>query len=214
MITVEKMPNLNMKKARERAGYSQKQIALTLHVSTATVSNWESGKICPTAANLKQLSSLYKVSSDYLLGLTSDPAFIPPLGGENGDKRIRCWYPINMLSAQYHVSADTLASILGCDLGRAEELSLSFVAATEEELAIVADFFELDLDELKNGILPLFPKKSVQTKLDVATKRLFAAYGDIGEYSSEQIEAIDAFMKVIRSQHSPKKGGEGPSDLS
>lgn len=60
----------NMKKAREAAGLSQKQISLSLHVSGATVSNWESGKISPTADNLKSLSELLGVSADYLLGLS------------------------------------------------------------------------------------------------------------------------------------------------
>lgn len=32
--------NINMKKAREAAGFSQKQVAITLKVSTPTVSDW------------------------------------------------------------------------------------------------------------------------------------------------------------------------------
>ena len=41
--------NENMKKAREAAGLSQKQVAITLDVSAPTVSEWESGKKFNTA---------------------------------------------------------------------------------------------------------------------------------------------------------------------
>lgn len=58
----------NIKKARENAGLSQKHVALSLHVSSPTVSDWEAGKIMPSAKNLLQLSKLLQVSTDYLLG--------------------------------------------------------------------------------------------------------------------------------------------------
>ena len=66
--------NNKMKCAREAARLSQKQVALTLHVSAPTVSNWESGKINPSVENLKALCQLYNVTADYLLGLDAPPA--------------------------------------------------------------------------------------------------------------------------------------------
>lgn len=58
----------NIKKAREAAGKSQKEIAVTLGVSAPTVSDWEAGKKFPSAKNLVQLSNYLGVSTDYLLG--------------------------------------------------------------------------------------------------------------------------------------------------
>lgn len=69
----------NIKKAREIAGLSQKQVALELGVSAPTVSDWESGKICPTAKKLARLAQLLGVSTDYLLGRTDEPT---PAAGE------------------------------------------------------------------------------------------------------------------------------------
>jgi transcriptional regulator with XRE-family HTH domain len=60
----------NIKKARETAKFSQKEVALTLKVSPPTVSEWESGKKNPTVENLKKLSELFSCSIDYLLGKT------------------------------------------------------------------------------------------------------------------------------------------------
>lgn len=67
----------NMKKAREAAGLNQKQVALALHVSGATVSNWESGEISPKVDNLKALSELLGVSTDYLIGISDKPVLKP-----------------------------------------------------------------------------------------------------------------------------------------
>lgn len=58
----------NIKKAREAAGKSQKEIAITLGVSAPTVSDWEAGKMFPSAKNLVQLADYLNVSTDYLLG--------------------------------------------------------------------------------------------------------------------------------------------------
>lgn len=77
----------NMRNAREKAGFSQKQVALSLGVSAPTVSEWESGKKNPNAANLQKLSALYGVTTDFLLEHSAaDPKFkfkgvrIPVLG--------------------------------------------------------------------------------------------------------------------------------------
>ena len=57
----------NLKAARKAAGLSQKFVALSLKVSAPTVSEWENGKIYPSATNLIRLSYLYGVSIDYVL---------------------------------------------------------------------------------------------------------------------------------------------------
>lgn len=58
----------NIKKARILRGLSQKYVAAALGVAAPSVSDWERGKTCPTAANLQALSELLDVSTDYLLG--------------------------------------------------------------------------------------------------------------------------------------------------
>lgn len=58
----------NIKTARMKAGLSQKEIAITLGVSTPTVSDWESGKKFPSGKNLVKLSQVLQSTTDYLLG--------------------------------------------------------------------------------------------------------------------------------------------------
>ena len=52
---------------RKSKGWSQEVLAEKLNVSRQAISRWENGTALPDAENLRQLSHLYGVSSDYLL---------------------------------------------------------------------------------------------------------------------------------------------------
>ena len=52
---------------RKQSGLSQEDMAEKLHVSRQTISRWEVGSALPDAENLRQLSQLFKVTTDYLL---------------------------------------------------------------------------------------------------------------------------------------------------
>lgn len=65
---------MRLKECREKAGYSQKQVAIMLDVAGPSVSNWERGKTNPTHENLARLAALYHVSVDYLMGMETQPA--------------------------------------------------------------------------------------------------------------------------------------------
>jgi SOS-response transcriptional repressor LexA len=56
---------------RKRAGYSQKEVANALHVTTAAVSSWEKGRYSPDQQNLSALADLFGVTVDALLGRTT-----------------------------------------------------------------------------------------------------------------------------------------------
>lgn len=56
-----------IKLTRESLGLSQKFVAVSVGVSPASVSMWESGTKDPTRENLIKLADLFGVSVDYLL---------------------------------------------------------------------------------------------------------------------------------------------------
>lgn len=58
---------IRLKAAREKAGYSQIEVAEKLNVSRQAVSKWENGRTYPDIDNLLILSELYRVSTDELL---------------------------------------------------------------------------------------------------------------------------------------------------
>ena len=57
----------NLKNAREKAGYSQNDVAEKLNISRQSVSRWEKGRSVPDVENLVVLSQMYKISLDDLL---------------------------------------------------------------------------------------------------------------------------------------------------
>lgn len=62
---------------RSFCGDTQAALAQKLGVSTFTVSSWEQEKSSPDHSTLVRICKLYKVSSDYLLGLSNvDPAYV------------------------------------------------------------------------------------------------------------------------------------------
>lgn len=60
-----------IRELREKAGYSQSELARRLSVSRSSVNAWESGLSAPTAVYIVELAKLFRVTSDYLLGLDS-----------------------------------------------------------------------------------------------------------------------------------------------
>lgn len=62
-----------LRERRERRNLKNSQVALYLGLSTAHISNLESGKREPSLDLLVQLADYYRCSVDYLLGVTDDP---------------------------------------------------------------------------------------------------------------------------------------------
>ncbi len=54
-------------------GWSQVEVAKRLQVTKQTVSNWENGNIQPSIDMLIRLAHLFRVSTDYLLGMEDVP---------------------------------------------------------------------------------------------------------------------------------------------
>ena len=58
---------------RKQYGFSQREAASRLGISTSVISAYENGERTPSTENLLALSYLYKCSTDYLLGREADP---------------------------------------------------------------------------------------------------------------------------------------------
>lgn len=67
MTTGEKLTNL-----RKKEGFTQEELADKLNVSRQAVSKWEQNQAFPETEKLVQLSKLYGVSLDYLLGTITE----------------------------------------------------------------------------------------------------------------------------------------------
>ena len=75
----KKVFGLRLREIREAKQISRKEVAELLHVTKTQISDMENGKSGTNLDRLYLLCNCYKVSSDYLLGITDDPAW---RGGE------------------------------------------------------------------------------------------------------------------------------------
>lgn len=72
-----------IKEVREKNGMTQSALAKKLNISRSAVNAWEMGVSVPSAQYLVELSRLFKVTTDYLLGLnTKEMVDISYLGEE------------------------------------------------------------------------------------------------------------------------------------
>ena len=58
-----------LKDLRDRLGYTQSDLAKKLSITRASVNAWEMGISAPSTSWLVELSNLFHVTTDYLLGL-------------------------------------------------------------------------------------------------------------------------------------------------
>ena len=64
-----------LRELRKKANEKQDDLAESLGITKTQVSDMENGKSGTNLERLYQLCEYYKVSADYLLGITDDPAW-------------------------------------------------------------------------------------------------------------------------------------------
>ena len=57
----------NLRKAREKCGFTQEQLAYKLNISPSTVGMYEQGRREPDNNTLKKIANYFEVTTDYLL---------------------------------------------------------------------------------------------------------------------------------------------------
>jgi len=132
-------PN-NILEARQASGLSQKAVAITLGVSAPTVSDWEHEKKYPTAENLKQLSDLFSVSTDYLLHRSNSPLL--------GKKASFDWDGSFLVELRMNAgeSPEYIAEAIGISTALYSQYESSILEPTISDLLKLADHFCTDVD--------------------------------------------------------------------
>ena len=65
-----------IKQLRENAGYSQSVLAKKLNVTRSAVNAWEMGLSVPTTQYVVDMARFFRVSTDYLLGLSTETTLV------------------------------------------------------------------------------------------------------------------------------------------
>ena len=71
----------NIVKFRKKAKLSQEELAELMDCARQTISNWELGETSPTAEQVIELSKIFKVSADELLGMDTKDIVIEKVNG-------------------------------------------------------------------------------------------------------------------------------------
>lgn len=66
--------NKRINELRVKSGMSQTELANRLNVTRSSVNAWEMGISVPSVQNLVELSQIFHVSVDYLIGLNANEA--------------------------------------------------------------------------------------------------------------------------------------------
>ena len=74
---------------REQAGMSQEKLAKRLGITRSSVNAWEMGISTPSTQSIAELAGLFRVSADYLLGL-SETATVSVAGLTEADVGLVC----------------------------------------------------------------------------------------------------------------------------
>lgn len=156
-------PN-NILKARERAGMSQKEVSITLNVKAPSISGWENKKNYPTAENLKQLSALFCVSTDYLLGLSDEPQ----LGASPSNR-----WDGSMLAELREDRGESAIQVADA-IGVSEALYNSYERGLSEptitHLELLADHFCVDVDIILKRYFHMVENEKIVTGTFHVTK--------------------------------------------
>lgn len=67
-----------LKESREGRKLSQLELSFESHISQGAISEYENGTRSPTGDKLKRLAKALYVTTDYLLGMDTDPDAAPP----------------------------------------------------------------------------------------------------------------------------------------
>lgn len=150
-------------RARKKKGMTQMELADRMGISFQAVSNWERGLSCPDIARLFELSELFDVSIDELLGNPRAAQIATEV----------------MDGAPPALPVEELAEVAPLlDQKQADEImQKSLIGQEREEGSPAAEQPQKSLQEHMEDILPLLPYASEKTIAELARAALLETHG-------------------------------------
>ena len=72
-ITFDRIAGLRLRDVRERCGYTQRELALALHVTPSLITHWEKGRTRLTVARIDELARSLHVTPAVLRMMPGEP---------------------------------------------------------------------------------------------------------------------------------------------
>ena len=140
-----------VKELRLKKGIQQKELAISLNVSQAAVSDWENGKKNPKGQNLKKLADFFGVDEDFILGygLKNPTLFIPDSTSAISQSEQIVQYVLERLNGKQAKESETIktdeARILATGVDKLPK------AQREQALNVVKAMFSQYADYFEKG---------------------------------------------------------------
>lgn len=183
----------NIKKARENAGMSQKEVAISLKVSAPTVSEWESGKKNPSMQNAMELSKLFCVPTDYLLGVSDEkpyPSYI---------SKLICADVSNLMQDDSFAGRETLF----IPLAVAEKIKNGTYSFSDVTFPQFEDLVGKSIDDYY-----LSYAKSAAARPITDEDIKFALFGGEGEITDAMYDEVKRFAQMVKLREEVEKKKE------
>lgn len=140
---VDKMIGERIRETREKNGLTQSVLAKKLGISRSAVNAWELGVSVPSAQYLVELSKLFKVSTDYLLGLNSSEV-VDISNFDDEEKRMI--YSLLEYFRKYGSTMRSISQQVGDDYNRikaeADRMAEGAVKEIVDEIMSIRELFE------------------------------------------------------------------------
>jgi transcriptional regulator with XRE-family HTH domain len=150
-----------IKLLREEMGWTQEYLGSLLNLKNAAISKYETGRAALTEDTLRSLSQLFKVSSDYLIGL-SDIRDYSPHDISSDEKRILSYF--NKLDDEHQDIAKGYLATLYIEQQKSENYKYTSPSNTNESNKIETD--DDILRELDSYRAELLSKRNNKNTID------------------------------------------------
>ncbi|MCH5299007.1 MAG: helix-turn-helix transcriptional regulator [Ruminococcus sp.] len=196
--------NDNIKKMRKEKGYTQVQLADLLFCNRQKIADWERGKTSPSVDDLVNLSKVFEVSTDYILGLTDAKT-------DDYDKQFVCDYTglsENFISDFLYEGLDIRNYLLHFlnSIGNSEDLSNAFdsmlwylndyITAVEKLKAIYSETKNKTFEEFVTDTNTQLAISKANDEKDISKFRLEDLFKRIIQIYSGENDIIDfSFLK-------------------
>lgn len=174
-----------IKELRKLHGYSQAELSEMLNVHQTAISQWERGSTYPDIVNLKAMSGLFGVSTDYLLGNDSeDDVFV-------------FYDKLRFVCEEKGTTVSNVMESIGSSRGIALNWKKSGTTPSADIVQRLAQTLNCSVDELLDSNISSEEKKNAPTDIDERTKRFVDLFNRL---TDDQKDIVLAQLEGIVSK--------------
>lgn len=186
-------------------------------ISSGAPTAWKKGAV-PKPEQRKKLCEIFGVDDTVLLGYKTEKPASQAGGGLivanvlDDPLMLKTDNPVSVLMAQYMIPSDVMDILAGAKPGSSDAWKAGLGVPNKEQFRKIAEFFEIPMENLELGILPVQQSETVWGKLADKTEIRFpnamSALKAVQNYSAdpsdENYKALVGHLKGLSSEMQKK----------